>query len=376
MRMRAWCSGTAPAPAWRIRSWPPWRTASRSEHRHAALPVPLHGTRIEAAGSAGSSRRPRCAPPSPRRRARCRGLPLFAGGKSFGGRMTSQAQAAQAAARRRGLAFLGFPLHPAGKPSDERAPPISSVRVPMLFLQGTRDALAELALLRPVAKAWAPCDAAPDRRCRSLVPRARPVRAQRCAGARGDARPGGGLDKRPGMTRRDRGGAHWREPRGVGRPGNCQNRPDAATQRRPRALRRSHSSWRHHEPPLPANRRAARRPRLRRRRCAQNISIATGGTGGVYYPMGGGIADVLSKHVPGMQATAEVTGGSVDNLKLIGTGKPYIGFTMADAGLDALPRRGQVQGQQGAAAHADGAVPEPHARGHASRAAASTRWPT
>ncbi|MGV3572406.1 MAG: TAXI family TRAP transporter solute-binding subunit [Ramlibacter sp.] len=68
---------------------------------------------------------------------------------------------------------------------------------------------------------------------------------------------------------------------------------------------------------------------------AQNISIATGGTGGVYYPMGGGIAAVLSKHVPGMQATAEVTGGSVDNLKLIGSGKPYVGFTMTDAALDA-----------------------------------------
>ena len=68
---------------------------------------------------------------------------------------------------------------------------------------------------------------------------------------------------------------------------------------------------------------------------AQNISIATGGTGGVYYPMGGGIAAVLSKHVPGMQATAEVTGGSVDNLKLIGTGKPYIAFSMTDAGQDA-----------------------------------------
>jgi TRAP transporter TAXI family solute receptor len=68
---------------------------------------------------------------------------------------------------------------------------------------------------------------------------------------------------------------------------------------------------------------------------AQNISIATGGTGGVYYPMGGGVAAVLSKHVPGMQATAEVTGGSVDNLKLIGSGKPYIGFTMTDASQDA-----------------------------------------
>lgn len=66
-----------------------------------------------------------------------------------------------------------------------------------------------------------------------------------------------------------------------------------------------------------------------------NLAIGTGGTGGVYYPLGGGMANVLSKFVPGMQATAEVTGGSVDNLRLIATGKPYIGFTMADAGQDA-----------------------------------------
>jgi len=77
---------------------------------------------------------------------------------------------------------------------------------------------------------------------------------------------------------------------------------------------------------------------------AQNISIGTGGTGGVYYPMGGGLAAVLSKYVPGMEATAEVTGGSVDNLKLIGTGKPYIGFTMADAGLDALKGQDKFKG--------------------------------
>src|SRR5438105_11660967 len=68
---------------------------------------------------------------------------------------------------------------------------------------------------------------------------------------------------------------------------------------------------------------------------AQNISIATGGTGGVYYPLGGGLAAVLSKHVPGLQATAEVTGGSVDNLKLVGSGQPYVGFTMSDAAQDA-----------------------------------------
>jgi len=79
---------------------------------------------------------------------------------------------------------------------------------------------------------------------------------------------------------------------------------------------------------------------------AQNISIATGGTGGVYYPMGGGIAAVLSKHVPGMQATAEVTGGSVDNLKLVGSGKPYIGFTMTDAGQDAFRGEDKFKGNK------------------------------
>ena len=82
----------------------------------------------------------------------CAGLPLIAGGKSFGGRMTSQAQATAPLAGVRGLAFLGFPLHPAGKPSSERAKHLSDVKIPMLFLQGTRDALAELNLLEPVVK--------------------------------------------------------------------------------------------------------------------------------------------------------------------------------------------------------------------------------
>jgi predicted alpha/beta-hydrolase family hydrolase len=77
-------------------------------------------------------------------------LPLFAGGKSFGGRMTSQAQAAAPMPGVRGLVFLGFPLHPAGEPSDARAAHLSEVRVPMLFLQGTRDELADLSLLRPL----------------------------------------------------------------------------------------------------------------------------------------------------------------------------------------------------------------------------------
>src|SRR5512144_816050 len=65
------------------------------------------------------------------------------------------------------------------------------------------------------------------------------------------------------------------------------------------------------------------------------ISITTGGTGGVYYPLGGAMANVLSKYVPGLQATAEVTGGSVDNLKLINAGKSEVAFSMADAGWEA-----------------------------------------
>jgi predicted alpha/beta-hydrolase family hydrolase len=77
-------------------------------------------------------------------------LALFAGGKSFGGRMTSQAQAAAPLANVRGLAFLGFPLHAAGKPSDERAAHLFEVQIPMLFLQGARDDLADLGLLRPM----------------------------------------------------------------------------------------------------------------------------------------------------------------------------------------------------------------------------------
>src|SRR5438132_2893714 len=77
-------------------------------------------------------------------------LPLFAGGKSFGGRMTSQAQAASPLPGVRGLVFLGFPLHPAGRPSDERGEHLFGVQIPMLFMQGTRDQLADLLLLQAV----------------------------------------------------------------------------------------------------------------------------------------------------------------------------------------------------------------------------------
>jgi predicted alpha/beta-hydrolase family hydrolase len=82
----------------------------------------------------------------------CPGLPLIAGGKSFGGRMTSQAQAIEALSGVLGLAFFAFPLHPAGKPSSDRAKHLTEIAIPMLFLQGTRDALAELSLLEPVVK--------------------------------------------------------------------------------------------------------------------------------------------------------------------------------------------------------------------------------
>jgi uncharacterized protein len=80
------------------------------------------------------------------------GLALVAAGKSFGGRMTSQAQAQSPLPGVRGLVFLGFPLHAPNRPSDDRAAHLSQVRIPMLFLQGTRDALADLALIRGVVK--------------------------------------------------------------------------------------------------------------------------------------------------------------------------------------------------------------------------------
>jgi predicted alpha/beta-hydrolase family hydrolase len=99
-------------------------------------PPPLAQATVRAAVAAAAHRLP--------------DLPLIAGGKSFGGRMTSQAQAAAPLGGVRGLAFLGFPLHPAGKPSDQRARHLFDVQVPMLFLQGTRDALADLTLLRPL----------------------------------------------------------------------------------------------------------------------------------------------------------------------------------------------------------------------------------
>ena len=85
------------------------------------------------------------------------GLPLFAGGKSYGGRMTSQAQAASPLPGIQGIVFLGFPLHPAGRPSEERANHLFDLQVPMLFLQGTRDQLADMQLLRPIISQLGAC---------------------------------------------------------------------------------------------------------------------------------------------------------------------------------------------------------------------------
>ncbi len=84
------------------------------------------------------------------------GLPIIAGGKSFGGRMTSQAQAAAALPDVRGLCFFGFPLHPAGKPATERGVHLGKVDVPMLFLQGTKDALADVGLIEPLIASLRP----------------------------------------------------------------------------------------------------------------------------------------------------------------------------------------------------------------------------
>ncbi|MGH8487704.1 MAG: alpha/beta hydrolase family protein [Gammaproteobacteria bacterium] len=80
------------------------------------------------------------------------GLALFAGGKSYGGRMTSQAHAEAPLPEVRGLVFLGLPLHPPGRPSEERGKHLFDVQIPMLFLQGSRDALADLQLLEPLLK--------------------------------------------------------------------------------------------------------------------------------------------------------------------------------------------------------------------------------
>ena len=153
MHAPAMCWRTAPAPAWRTRSC---RRSPRVSRSAASRPCVISSPTWKRDANAPIRRRSRtrpCVPPSRRRNAAFPKLPLFAGGKSFGGRMTSQAQAVSPLPGVRGLVFLGFPLHPA-KQTVVRARQASRRRaVPMLFLQGTRDALAELDQLEPVCKA-------------------------------------------------------------------------------------------------------------------------------------------------------------------------------------------------------------------------------
>ena len=113
----------------------------------------------------------------------CPGRPLFAGGKSFGGRMTSQAQSKEPLPDVRGIVFLGFPLHPSGKPSDARGAHLADVKVPMVFLQGTRDTLAELSLLKPVCKRLrnATCTSSTRRMIPSTCRREPVARMRTCA---------------------------------------------------------------------------------------------------------------------------------------------------------------------------------------------------
>ncbi len=134
--------------AWPTRSWKPWHRAWRARsvatlryqfpymERGSKRPDPPSLAHAAVRGAVAEAAR--LAPE----------LPLIAGGKSFGGRMTSQAQAASPLPGVRGLAFLGFPLHPAGRPADDRGSHLFEVHVPMLFLQGDRDELADQQLLR------------------------------------------------------------------------------------------------------------------------------------------------------------------------------------------------------------------------------------
>ena len=115
---------------------------------------------------------------------------------------------------------------------------------------------------------------------------------------------------------------------------------------------------------------------LGRAASARFLSIATGGTGGVYYPYGGGLAKVLNENLPGVRATAEVTAASVDNLKLIRDGRADIAFTLADTLADAVDGRGAFDGASGAGGEPRGPLLQLHAHRHARRRPASRRSPT
>ena len=154
---------------------------------------------MENGGPSGPTRRgspmSRCARRSGAADEMASDLPLFAGGRSYGGRMTSQAQSIAPLPNVRGLAFLGFPLHPPGKPTAERAEHLEKVEIPMLFVSGSRDALAELELLKPLVKGLG------KRATLHLIDQARPwparageERAHPRRSAGGSARRGGRLD--------------------------------------------------------------------------------------------------------------------------------------------------------------------------------------
>ena len=197
--MPATCWPTAPGRAWLIPSWRPWRPGWPSAtSRRCAISSPTW--RRAASGPI----RPKLAhADGPRRRRRSgaawrQRLPLIAGGKSFGGRMTSQAQALEPLPGVAGLAFLGFPLHPAGQAVRRARQRICfDVKIPMLFLQGTRDALAELQLLlRTSGRAPRQArHAAAVRRCRSFLPCAGPHRSQGRGGQERDARRACGVGR-------------------------------------------------------------------------------------------------------------------------------------------------------------------------------------
>jgi predicted alpha/beta-hydrolase family hydrolase len=155
-RASALCWRMVREPAWRTRSWP----RSRTDLRCAASPVCAINSPYMEQGSKRPDA-PKLAQATVRAAIREASrlvprLALVAGGKSFGGRMTSQAQAASPLPGVRGLVFLGFPLHAAGRPSDERGEHLFEIAVPMLFLQGTRDALADVTLMQRLTQELGP----------------------------------------------------------------------------------------------------------------------------------------------------------------------------------------------------------------------------
>ena len=209
--LRAAAAAAAGARLLRARAWrgrrhdasPRWKRqpqgSANAASRRCAISFPIW-KRAASGPTRPRSRMPRCAPPSPRPRDAVPGLPLIAGGKSFGGRMTSQAQALAPLAGVRGLAFLRLPAA-SGRKTIQRARQTSRrCRVPMLFLQGTRDALAELNLLEPVVRASVARDAASGEGGRSFLPCAEALGTQRSRSDGRSARCAGSVDRRARLS--------------------------------------------------------------------------------------------------------------------------------------------------------------------------------